>query len=268
MSITQIAVAIAESEIGTAIRESLILFPLIEGIHLLGLALSFGLILFTDLRLIGVFMPNVPISQILGQLRRLVFAGFFATFLTGFLLFWAEADTMIENPAFLWKLGSRSSSTASTRSILRATGLEGAPIRQGHEHAIAIRLAVLRAVALDLDQVTGLDVFLRQATVGQRVRCAEFHTPVGDLAVRSLDIEVQPAVRIHPLGLGDDALQLDGLLGIEFRGEGVMGIGRRGCEQRGADGAQACHAKPVGRKPVKGKPVKRAGRWLGHAGLQ
>jgi hypothetical protein len=105
MSPTEIAVAIAESSIGTALRESLILFPLIEGIHLLGLALSFGLILFTDLRLVGVFMPNVPMSQILGQLRRLVFFGFFLTFLSGFLLFWAEADTMIGNPAFLWKLG-------------------------------------------------------------------------------------------------------------------------------------------------------------------
>lgn len=106
MTITEIAVAIAESSVGTAIRESLILFPLIEGVHLLGLALSFGLILFTDLRLIGVFMPNVPMSQILGQLRRLVFVGFFLTFLTGFLLFWAEADAMIENPAFLWKLAA------------------------------------------------------------------------------------------------------------------------------------------------------------------
>ena len=106
MSSTEIAVAIAESQIGTALRESLILFPLIEGIHLLGLALSFGLILFTDLRLIGVFMPSVPISQIHGQLRRLILAGFGLTFLTGFLLFWAEADTMIENPAFLWKVAA------------------------------------------------------------------------------------------------------------------------------------------------------------------
>jgi hypothetical protein len=45
-------------------------------------------------------------SQILGQLRRLVFTGFFLTFASGLLLFWAEADTMIENPAFLWKLGA------------------------------------------------------------------------------------------------------------------------------------------------------------------
>ena len=104
MSPTEIAAAIADSAIGTGLRESLVLFPLIEGVHLLGLALSFGLILFTDLRLIGLFLPRVPLSQVLGQLRRYVFTGFALTFFTGVLLFWAEADTMIANPAFLWKL--------------------------------------------------------------------------------------------------------------------------------------------------------------------
>jgi hypothetical protein len=103
MNPTELARQLTESEIGTALRESLILFPLIEGVHLLGLALSFGLIFFTDLRLVGVFLPQVPISRILLQLRRWIFVGFALTFISGFLLFWAEADTMITNPAFLVK---------------------------------------------------------------------------------------------------------------------------------------------------------------------
>ena len=103
MSPVELARQLSDSAIGTALRESLILFPLIEGIHLLGLALSFGLIFFTDLRLIGVFMTDVPVSRILNGLRRWIFTGFALTFLTGFLLFWAEADTMIDNPAFLAK---------------------------------------------------------------------------------------------------------------------------------------------------------------------
>jgi hypothetical protein len=103
MSPIELARAISESEIGTAIRESLFLFPLIEGIHLLGLALSFGLIFFTDLRLVGLFLPQVPVSTVLSQLRRWIFTGFALTFGTGFLLFWAEAETMITNPAFLFK---------------------------------------------------------------------------------------------------------------------------------------------------------------------
>jgi hypothetical protein len=103
MSPVELARQLSDSAIGTALRESLILFPLIEGIHLLGLALSFGLIFFTDLRLIGLFMKDVPVSTILNGLRRWIFAGFALTFITGFLLFWAEAESMIENPAFLIK---------------------------------------------------------------------------------------------------------------------------------------------------------------------
>jgi hypothetical protein len=103
MNPTELALQLSESTIGTTLRESLILFPLIEGIHLLGLALSFGLIFFTDLRLIGVFMTDVPVSRILLLLRRWIFTGFALTFISGFLLFWAEADAMITNPAFLVK---------------------------------------------------------------------------------------------------------------------------------------------------------------------
>ncbi|MEO7577049.1 MAG: DUF6644 family protein [Massilia sp.] len=106
MSPTELAQLLSDSAFGTALRESLFLFPLVEGLHLLGLALSFGLILFTDLRLIGVFLPKVPVSQILLQLRRWIFAGFALTFGTGILLFWAEADTMIKNPAFLIKVAA------------------------------------------------------------------------------------------------------------------------------------------------------------------
>lgn len=100
----ELALQLSESAFGTYLRESLILFPLIEGIHLLGLALSFGLIFFTDLRLIGVFLPQVPVSQVLSQLRRWIFTGFALTFATGILLFWAEADSLVKNPAFLVKV--------------------------------------------------------------------------------------------------------------------------------------------------------------------
>ena len=103
MTPIELARAISDSAIGTAISESLFLFPLIEGIHLLGLALSFGLILFTDLRLVGLFLPQVPVSTVLNALRRWIFTGFGLTFGTGFLLFWAEAEKMVANPAFLFK---------------------------------------------------------------------------------------------------------------------------------------------------------------------
>lgn len=158
MSLTDLAVQISESGIGTAIRESLILFPLIEGIHLLGLSLSFGLILFTDLRLIGVFMPRVPLSQILGQLRRPIMTGFVLTFVTGFLLFWAEADTMIANPAFLVKVG------AMVVALINALAFEVTLHRRGAAWADA---AVIPAAARTAGWVSLS--FWTVATVGGRL---------------------------------------------------------------------------------------------------
>jgi len=57
-SILEIAQAIESSQVGVAIAESTIVFPLIESAHLLGLALSVGLLLIVDLRLLGVVLKK------------------------------------------------------------------------------------------------------------------------------------------------------------------------------------------------------------------
>jgi hypothetical protein len=104
MSLTAFAQTLYDSNIGTGIRESLYLFPAIEGTHLLSLALSVGLIIFTDLRLVGLFLRDIPASQILYRLRPLVLGGFAAQFITGVLLFWAEAIKVVNLPVFWLKL--------------------------------------------------------------------------------------------------------------------------------------------------------------------
>ncbi len=50
--------------IGQAIRESLWLFPVIESIHLLGLAMIGGAILVVDLRLLGFGLRHQPVAQL------------------------------------------------------------------------------------------------------------------------------------------------------------------------------------------------------------
>lgn len=99
-SIVEIAQGIQYSDVGVALAESQYAFPVIEGIHLIGLAVSVGLIFLTDLRLIGVFLRNVPITDVLHQLRPWVLGGFALTFVSGVLLFWSEAATVIVSPAF------------------------------------------------------------------------------------------------------------------------------------------------------------------------
>ena len=56
MSVMEFCQMLEHSSVGTNIRESSVLFPLIEGLHVLGLSISVGLILISDLRLAGVLL--------------------------------------------------------------------------------------------------------------------------------------------------------------------------------------------------------------------
>lgn len=103
-TLLELAQALQATEFGTRLAESAYAFPIIEGIHLIGLSLSVGLIFLIDLRLIGVFLKHVPVTDILHQLRPWVLTGFAAIFVSGVLLFWSEAATVIVSPAFPVKL--------------------------------------------------------------------------------------------------------------------------------------------------------------------
>jgi hypothetical protein len=95
---------IENSAIGVAIAESRFAYPIFEGVHLIGLAVSVGLLFMIDLRLMGFFMKRVPLERMLHSLRPFVIGGFVATFVSGGLLFWSSAERMLESPAFAFKL--------------------------------------------------------------------------------------------------------------------------------------------------------------------
>lgn len=98
--IVAIAERIEQTGIGTAIAESRYVFPILEGTHLLSVVLSVGLILLTDLRLLGVFLRHVPVTEVVEQFRPYALVGFVVVFITGGLVFWSEAATVIVSP--LW----------------------------------------------------------------------------------------------------------------------------------------------------------------------
>lgn len=95
--------ALEQSALGTGIAESILLFPLIEAVHLLGLAFSVGLLLIVDLSLLGWVLPAARAGDVMRQLRPWLLAGFAVTFASGFLLFASAATRFIANPAFLLK---------------------------------------------------------------------------------------------------------------------------------------------------------------------
>src|SRR5579859_5457110 len=81
----------------TGIRQSDLLFPLIEGSHIMALALSVGLILLFDLRLLRVAFAAEPVSRIMEQFVPLSLPGFAGMFITGLLLFIAQAEKVYQN---------------------------------------------------------------------------------------------------------------------------------------------------------------------------
>ena len=99
-----LAERIEQTRLGVAIAESHYAFPVIEGLHLIGLSISVGLIFLTDLRLMGLILRQVPVTDVIHHLRAWVLTGFVLVFASGGLLFVSEASMLVASPAFPFKL--------------------------------------------------------------------------------------------------------------------------------------------------------------------
>jgi len=104
MSILDMCVWIQNTPIGTSIRESTLMFPVLEGGHLLGLGISVGTIMVSDLRLFGVILKKERMSDVMHQILPWSVAGFLFMVITGALLFWAEAEKCYNSIWFRWKV--------------------------------------------------------------------------------------------------------------------------------------------------------------------
>lgn len=96
---------LAGTSVGRGILESALAFPIIEGLHLIGIALSIGVLCWFDLRLLGLALRDVPVSKVWKQVMPVSIVGFALVFGTGFLLFWAEAITAYASFHFWIKVG-------------------------------------------------------------------------------------------------------------------------------------------------------------------
>jgi len=104
VSITSLLGWIESTNLSIAIREGALPYPIIGGVHLLGIALFGGMLLVTDLRLLGWAMRRRPLSDILDQLRAWKRLGFVMVAASGLLLAWAEPQKLYRSPAFWVKI--------------------------------------------------------------------------------------------------------------------------------------------------------------------
>jgi uncharacterized membrane protein SirB2 len=93
-----------DSKVGSGIRESVWVFPIVEGTHLLGIALSVGMLCWFDLRLLGLVLRDEPVSKVWKGVMPVAFVGFALMFVSGILLFWAEAFTAFHSVHFWIKM--------------------------------------------------------------------------------------------------------------------------------------------------------------------
>jgi hypothetical protein len=95
---------IERSPAGQLMRTSRVIFPIVESIHLIGLALFVGTLLLTDLGLLGLGMRRQPVNQVAMALAPWTWSGFALLMFTGPFMFSAQASKWHDNPVFWIKM--------------------------------------------------------------------------------------------------------------------------------------------------------------------
>jgi hypothetical protein len=104
MNIAAILSWLEATSLATRIRESLLLFPLLESIHVVGLALVFGTIGVIDLRLLGAASAERPFKLMALDILKWTWGAFILTALTGSLMFITNAGVYYHNFYFRTKM--------------------------------------------------------------------------------------------------------------------------------------------------------------------
>lgn len=90
--------------VGTGIRESLWLFPILYTLHIFGVVILVGATSTLDLRMLGAVLRDQPVAAVAELTLPWAKAGFAAQVFTGAFLFVAQSEDLWHNPAFLLKM--------------------------------------------------------------------------------------------------------------------------------------------------------------------
>jgi hypothetical protein len=82
--------SIQDSELSTSFRESTYVWGFVDGVHVIGLCVFLGMLLFWELRLFNVGVRTATPSETWARLSPWIFAGFVIMVLSGITLFCGE----------------------------------------------------------------------------------------------------------------------------------------------------------------------------------
>jgi hypothetical protein len=95
--------ALETSGLGQAMRQWLWLYPTVETVHIVGIALLFGSIAVLDLRLIGL-SRDIPVRRLARHVLPWTAGSFALIIPSGLLMFVAHASDFISSPVFVVKM--------------------------------------------------------------------------------------------------------------------------------------------------------------------
>lgn len=99
-----------DSTLSTAMRQWTWLYPIVESLHIISIALGFGTVVMFDLRLLG-FSRHLLVTHLARHLLPWTYIGFGFALLSGLLLFVSDAVAIAANPAFRLKLAAIAGAT-------------------------------------------------------------------------------------------------------------------------------------------------------------
>jgi hypothetical protein len=104
MSLASIFHSIQSIGFLTAFRGSQLVYPIVMTVHLSCIAVFGGMILMTDMRLLGLALRNYSVTEIVSTLRPWKRLGGTIMICMGLMLASSEADKYYVNPFFWWKM--------------------------------------------------------------------------------------------------------------------------------------------------------------------
>lgn len=104
MPVPSILEWVESTNLSVAIREGGLPYPIIGFVHLLSIAWFGGMLLATDVRLLGWGLRRFPVADLISQLRPWKWLGFVVVVGSGLLLMWAEPIRLYRSPSFWVKM--------------------------------------------------------------------------------------------------------------------------------------------------------------------
>lgn len=135
-----------KTPVGSIIRDSLWLFPVIESFHLLALALLGGAVLIVDLRMLGFGLRRQPVAELARDAQPWLVVALGVMLVSGMLLFTSEAIKCYYSPAFWTKMTFLAPAILFTLTIRRKVAAADGRVKPVWTKLVALTSVTLWSV--------------------------------------------------------------------------------------------------------------------------